>query len=242
MVFKYYQRNSAAINLRYEHKRGNDANKEYIMKIDQNGKYLPFAGVTVISPVVQEDTTFWSELHTLVSNPVLVKYFTPLPYKSYHMTTNNLCVQASYDDWHEFIDRNLSFFEALSNELLNNVFEPTVAITGLTTDGAIQLTVNFNPSDQEDHVLTIARKYKCIDGVPFQFHITLAYQYKPISHKDILAFNTAIQAIQEKTNRQQLILNPPKLHNFNDMTHYTPWDGTSNPFQLYEENTQTCSF
>ena len=214
------------------------------MKIDQNGEYLPFAGVTVISPVVQENTTFWSELHnTLTSHPVLVKYFTPLPYESYHMTTNNLCVQASHDDWHAFIDRNLLFFKQLSAELIkNDEFLPLVTITGITTEGAIQLSVNFSPPDQEDAIINLAKTYNYTSGIPSQFHITLAYQYKKINHEDKPAFDAAIQAIRDTTRNCQITLNPPGLHTFNDMTHYTPWDGNTNPFQPDEDNSHTFFF
>ena len=212
------------------------------MKINNCGEYRPFAGVTVISPVVQENTTFWSELHTLVSNPVLVKYFTPLPYESYHMTTNNLYIKENCDNWHEFIDTHLVFFERFSDNLAKYSFQPQVTITGVTTDGAIQLSVHFCLPDQEDTIFRIGEKHKCEEGIPSQFHITLAYQYKKITREDKPVFDAAIQAIRDTTRNCQITLNPPGLHIFNDMTHYTPWDGKTNPFQPEEENSHTFFF
>lgn len=201
------------------------------MKINQQGTYLPFAGVTVIATLLKQDETFWHKMQALIHQPLICKYFTPVPYESYHMTTNNLYVEEDCPDWSKFIDNNLTYFHSLSNRLLQNSHNLDVSIVDLKTHNAIQLIVLFDSPDDEEMIHNIAAQYRCADGIPRLFHVTLAYQYQAISNEDNQAMSAIFNAIKQMARDHHITLNPPALHIFRDMTQYTPWDGTANPFQ-----------
>lgn len=211
------------------------------MKIDKTGTYLPFAGVTIIATVSQQDSEFWQGIHNLLNQPIIRKYYTPLPNSSYHMTTNNLCVAKGKPNWIEFIEKNLSYFQALSETLKQHPHEIITSFTGITKQGAIQLNMLFNDPNQEQIIRSVATQHKCARGIPRIFHITLAYQYSTIEDDDIPAILTVLKTIENKLleKPKPIELNPPALHIFQDMTQYTPWDGTTNPFikeHLADEN------
>jgi hypothetical protein len=58
-------------------------------KVDQKGTYLRFPGTTVICDIV--DTKAWSEFHkVLMSKTNWRKYFSPLPFESFHVTIKGI--------------------------------------------------------------------------------------------------------------------------------------------------------
>ena len=68
-----------------------------IRKLDENGKYVPFTGNTIICKFTREEIARWAVVAKRISeNPLLRKYFAPLPPSSYHMTVFELFHEGPY--------------------------------------------------------------------------------------------------------------------------------------------------
>ncbi len=66
-------------------------------KLDADGNFLPFPGITVVSSAVESDSNAAAILDiykALKANPRIVENFALLPPESYHMTAVDLCTQA----------------------------------------------------------------------------------------------------------------------------------------------------
>ncbi len=146
------------------------------------------------------------------------------------MTTTNLFTQEDdgRDGWESLI-REISPRCNLLHLLLSKNASPcSVFFTGITTLGVIQLIVAISAS-QEEMIRSMAKKIGMERSIPHYFHITLAYQYKdiPIAAEEVIA-----QRLQKNLSGilalkpEGVILGPPKLYSFDDMTAFTPWDGS----------------
>lgn len=207
----------------------------FLMKIDNNGNYLPFPGLTIVSSIQEVDRFFWNLIDDVVrQHPYFTQYFSPLPCDSYHMTTTHLFNQMTIGEnkWKEFIDINKIFFQSLIDELRQNAFHPVISIESIHLDGVLQLMVSL-PREQNTIIENIAAKYGLQHKVPDVFHITLAYQYKylpPIQLDSLsIELNQKIGTIFN-THQVELNFNPPTLCYFNDMTKFIPWDGLEYPY------------
>lgn len=204
-------------------------------KMDSNGHFLVFPGVNVIAKVKSNQDAVWKQIHdSLYVSPVIKKYFSLLPYRSYHMTTNNLYVKGDTADeqWQSFISENLSFYQEL-HMLLNNhyCFTPTIKLSSTITHGVLQLVVEM-PREQKNKIEGLASQLGLQKGVPSAFHITLAYQFKTPSSQDCVEINNYFKEVIQPIIDQQhnLTLEQPTLCYFNGMTKFNAWNGKQSPF------------
>ncbi|QBR83740.1 DUF1868 domain-containing protein [Legionella israelensis] len=216
---------------------------KHLKKIDSNGNYTKFPGVTIAASVqlsvMQENP--WLEIYNaLKKSTIISKYYALLPYQSYHMTTCNLYTEEDTPEWSEFITSNLEFFKALHESLKQNEFNPEVTIKMISTAGVLQLQLSL-PQNQESIVQSIAKTFKLEDRMPYDFHITLAYEYRMMDNQ------TLYQSIKDELNEiiqpylnKRIILNAPTLYYFENMTQFTPWDAKTNPFEV--KKTSNASF
>lgn len=209
------------------------------MKIDKFGNYLSFPGVTIIAPVLLDDRPFWHTLHArLMACKHLPAYFAPLPSESYHMTTNNLFTQLSDgdDDWPGVIDRALPILQQMHVHLTECAFAPAANVQSFIDKGAIQLVLELTP-EQVNTIETLAKKFGIEWGIPQPFHMTLAYQFKYMDPEMAEIIRLEIKSTLDevfRTHANVIQLQTPQLHIFHDMTEFTRWDASSNPFLIDE--------
>lgn len=204
-------------------------------KIDSEGKYLTFPGVTVVSAIKETDKPLWQLIYeTLKKNKAFTDHFTPLPYKSYHLTAINLYTKDAIKsgEWQNFIISNSAFFQALNDLLTEKSFTPVVTVESINMTGALQIIVTL-PEEQIRIIQQVAKTYRVEENIPSVFHITLAYQFRFMEQRALekLAFKLKqnIFAILQ-SHEGQLSLTPPQLCFFNNMTKFTPWSGDGYPF------------
>lgn len=203
-------------------------------KIDKNGNFTKFQGVTVISPVSEgEDSANLENLYYYLSaNNLIINNFALLPFDSLHMTVNNLYVAESESNWNEFIDNNLNFFKSLTFMLKNQKgFEATVESNVIVGD-VIQLVLDLS-NHLKARLHSFGSSFGIHDLKPYLFHITLGYRYKDISLEDLALIKNHVQeAISTFFGQsKKLSFQAPRLTYFNDMTKFIDWNGQSNPFK-----------
>lgn len=206
--------------------------KTYRTKINNQGQYTIYPGITTIATIQKQDGKFWQEIHDMVNIPLISEYFSPLPYESYHMTTINLYTERDDGggDWIQFVSQKLAFFKALHADLAKNSFQPTIKLQSIKIADVLQLCMEIN-ENQKTRIETTAKTFELQAKIPKVFHITLAYQYKltTLNHEEQIKHylkEHLEQFFAERTTQ----LNSPSLTYFNDMTAFTPWDALSNPF------------
>jgi hypothetical protein len=203
-------------------------------KIDEQGNYLEFPGVTVIANVGNTNQHLWENIHNcLLSSPTLCAYFAPLPLKSYHMTTCNLYTKKEYPwDWLPFMSAQLPDFQKINEQLALMQFNPSVFIKQINFFPALQLMLTL-PPDQEKIIQHVADKFGLQNKVPSVFHITLAYGYRGIdTEENFKAIQSEVHKLMVLCQQydKKIVLSPPQLTFFNNMGQFIPWDGSSNPF------------
>ena len=205
-----------------------------LKKIDSEGNYTEFPGVTVIASVGNQNQELWLGIYQFLRNStVLLPYFKPLPYESYHMTTQHLYTQrAHFNNWVDFINSKLGLLQQLYQRLTKTPFRPELSIENMNSIGSLQLNVSIPPK-QYDLITSIANEFGLQKMIPRVFHITLAYEYKMIEHEsDYVAVQQEIATLLSLClkHQQKLLLNPPQLCFFHSMEQFILWDATTNPF------------
>lgn len=208
------------------------------VKIDEKGTYTRFPGFTVIASVGAEESKLWEAIYnSIANNSVVRKYYAPLPASSYHMTAMGLFTQ-QYDggtDWEGFIKAKMPFFKRLHEALHEREFKPEISFVEVNTSSTIHIVVSL-PKEQQDIINDIAKEFDMESNVPFAFHITLAYQYEMIDEASIGEVRLELTKVRDAINTilaaktSPLVIEPPKLTYFNDMTAFIPWDGKTSPF------------
>ncbi|CAM2859706.1 Uncharacterized protein conserved in bacteria [Legionella steigerwaltii] len=203
-------------------------------KIDDQGNYLEFPGVTIVADAGQTNSKLWQEIYFFLKNtPILCDYFSPLPSQSYHMTTCNLYTkEETPEDWVSFISKKMTFFQKINKRLSELKLAPVVSIETIDYFSELQLILSV-PPEQKTIIQQIAKEFGLENKVPGVFHITLAYGYREINDeqifKEIKSKIVELLKICQQYDKD-ITLSPPKLCFFRSMEQFIPWDGTANPF------------
>lgn len=205
-------------------------------KINEDGKYCLFPGVTVVSSVGSTNEDLWSEIYqTLERQKTITDHYALLPAESYHMTTINLYVAEFQKNWKNFIDQNLEWFQNFSVSIENETnFQPQVLSIYPQFHGGVLLLRIDIPEEQKRKNFELAQKYGLVGLIPdIQFHITLGYIYKRIPSNEVeqisRLFQDSVENILQNYSKP-ICFERPELTYFNDMTAFIPWKGEFNPF------------
>lgn len=205
-------------------------------KVNSNGRYLKFPGITVVASICQKDEMFWQEVFQLLNrSELLLSHYSPLPYESYHLTTLNLCVESDFEpgEWPQYLrSAGPNVYQPMCAYLQEHSFVPNIHFEYIQTRGAIQLVFSL-PKEQHAMILETGKRYGLVHQVPAAFHMTLAYQYRDVSPEDLQRIEAYLhQGLHElfKKRDSRFELNPPTLCYFLDMTAFYPWDASYLPF------------
>lgn len=203
-----------------------------LKKVDEQGEYAPFPGVTVVSACYPEQKEFCEAIYkAFVSNPLIVQHFAPLPANSYHMTTMSLETEQQVgSEWNQFITKNLPLYKNIKQTLQKNPMFPSVEKMEVNIDWSISLTLHL-PNEQKAQIREIAEALNIEKTIPKVFHMTLAYSRfnKKISEQLQMELTKELNAVIENTKFPFKIA-APKLCYFNNMIAFPLWDAESNPF------------
>jgi len=201
-------------------------------KINSEGKYTKFPGVTVVAAIRTQDYDLWKEIYNEVHKcTVMKKHYSLLPFESYHMTTNNLFSHKGYtvSEWEIFIEKNLPVFQKIHALTTEQAFHPEITIDKLFTSKRVIYLELKLLDDHHSIVRSVAQNVKIEEKIPPEFHITLGYAYQPV---DDATLELICQEL--KTNLtcfgKTFILDSPKICYFNDMTAFIPFDFQKSPF------------
>ena len=216
---------------------------KHLTKIDRQGNYSKFPGLSVVAAIKNEDIALWTEVHDCISK-YSGAYYAPLPITSYHMTAFELYTKMEHASkpWRAFIKSQLPFLSQIRNSLQENPIKPNFTLKTTRFTGAIQLCVTL-PIEQQEKIHNIAKALNLEKRVPAVFHITLAYQYRGIDSDNEQLIQKQIQTnLNEIFTRysDKVELEQPKLCYFNDMTASIPWDGQNVPFERPSAHSHHC--
>ena len=211
-----------------------------LKKINNDGTYGPYPGVTVVARAKTEDSEFWQKVNQLItSNKRLNRYYTPFPYTCYHMTAINLFTENAVgsDNWKDFLDANQGYLSSLHKALEKEEFVTEIIPKGIHVSGSVSIIVQL-PKEQQKIIRDIAERYGVSSNMPAAFHMTLGYQYKAIPNREVNAIQQELHdSFIDLVNEygKQLLLQPPKLCSFESMVSgYEDWDGLTFPFEKPE--------
>lgn len=205
-------------------------------KIDKNGNYGHFPGVTVIAPIEREPNSLWKELFDCLNRDnLLTQYYTPLPFESYHVTTMTVCNERrdGGDNWQQYIRDKSLFFNGLFTTLSLNQNKTPMTIDSLTFTNTIMICVLLS-EEQQHSIQTVAEQYGLEKKIPPFFHVSLAYQFKTPSPSIFEQLKNTFQAKFDdliKLYGDEYVLKPAQLCSFEKLSEFTPWDGTGYPFE-----------
>jgi hypothetical protein len=205
-------------------------------KINSQGDYIPFRGLTIVAPIASKADSFWVRIYEALQNNDLVKsYYSPLPLNSYHMTTTNLFVEQQLPrniTLKQFVDERILFFQRVYTELNGNSLNPVVKVKDVSVSRAIQLRLMLE-DEQINKITNLAESFNLQENVPSYFHITLAYLYRELPQEKRKQIQDELDRIVLEylpNPNQTFTLNPPQLCFFQDMKAFLPWDGSFNSF------------
>lgn len=211
-------------------------------KIDREGNYIPFPGITVVASASASspNIALWDDVYKgLHNNSTVREYFSLLPVDSYHMTTINLYTEAETNgDWNEFVDSRLDWLQRLDLTMRENDFSPVVVPHDVVFSGVIMLLLKLNDK-QNQAIHALAGDFNVTASIPPVYHISIGYRKKQVPndiHEQLSRdFRHIFNSAFEKHRCGQIELAPARLCYFQDMTKFVPWDGTENPFVVRTE-------
>lgn len=206
------------------------------LKVNTQGQYCNFPGITVVSSVGTRNSELWAKIYEGLNKSSLIKsYYALLPLTSYHMTTLNLFTKKGTSrNWNSFMENRLPWFQKLKEKLTTETFRPRVikAEPDLSGD-TIRVLIQLDPS-QKEKINSLARELSLSKNVPDKFHVTLGYRYKDISDKNKKAVKKEFKLIINNlvnSYKEPIEFLEPKLCYFQDMLDFIPWDGKNNPLK-----------
>ncbi|PWY54866.1 DUF1868 domain-containing protein [Legionella qingyii] len=216
--------------------KNENAHSRQLSKVNERGEYAPFPGVTVVSACYPKQKEFCETLYKLlVSNPLIVNHYLPLPAQSYHMTTMSLETEQQIgSSWNQFIYNNLPHYKRIKQTLEKNAIYPSIEKMEISIGRTISLSLSL-PKEQETQIKTIATSLNIEDTVPRVLHITLAYSRfnrpmpKEISEPLHAEITKELNKFIEKI-KFPIEISEYMLCYFNDMTAFPSWDAENNPF------------
>jgi len=202
-------------------------------KISSAGTYLPYKGISVICPIVQNlHNEFIREIEKkLYRSDAVLKYYCPLPATSYHMTLCNLHTKISLSSLNEKFDELLSDPRLIQTlRYLRQVrFAPTVHIKSIYVRRSLGFEVLFGCNLEEAHFYTnvanglrdqIMSLFNLVSE-NYSFHITLGYEFQSGAKND-MEFREIIQAILRPYAGKKIELGVARLSYFANMEAYFP--------------------
>ena len=204
-------------------------------KIDgKTGDFFTYSGITIIANVKDRlvSGSQWEEAHNFIArDPVLSKYYTPLPCSSYHMTVCGLPTVAGQKDkspktFNAYLVKNKEAFINLWNMMnKDDQYIPEGTMTGIGGSSVISITM--------DHSVKSATHGKricdacCRDlgvkhSASYRSHITLAYKYRSIGIFDQISVKKAIGRLWKILKVLEVEFEPANLMIFQDMTAFVP--------------------
>ena len=155
-------------------------------KVDENGHYLRFRGVTIVAPIGDRNKDFFKILPSrLAKDSIITKYISLLPVDSYHMTTTNLhSHQRSDEDWNEFIERKKRKLQKLDSKLKRDAFNPLVNLVGIErSTTAVILVVDLDTSQQ---IAIKTWQLSMIKSVKNEFQILFTFRSDMLTREQLL--------------------------------------------------------
>ena len=202
-------------------------------KIDAAGNYLRHPGITAVASVGQNNADLWRSIYEgLRNSPIITEYYSLLPLDSYHMTTTDIDTESQRRGyWTGFITQYLPFFRDLGAAIQARAFQPKITLRNPLVSGVIMLILDLD-NEQKQQVRSVAETFGLDHKIPWEFHITLAYGFKPIPAEAQPLIHQEVQRIfnAAKAYQRPIVLEEPKLCYFWDMTRFIPWTAETNPF------------
>jgi len=203
-----------------------------LIKIDSNGRYCRFPGITIVSAIRSEDLEIWTQLYNQLEKcENLKEYYSLLPVESYHMTTSGLYNQKrdGGSNWEGLLNEKLPQLRQLNKTLSEKAFSPEIIIDSLSLR-KIGITLYLKLKEEHRQIIQeVAEKFGLADKVPKSFHISLAYTYKVPAEDKLKEMKKQLKSSVDCIGKT-FKLDSPKLCYYNDMTAFIPWDTEKSPF------------
>ena len=221
-------------------------------KIDADGNYTPFLGLTVVAPVSAADRSggggAWAAVHAAIARDTrITQHVTPLPLDSFHLTTTGLlterdleqCAEMEFNRrWAERVDRELPWYRALHAAMAREPPAPLSGRLGKLYIGRAVLVEVVLDGAQAEEVHAQAARWGITDAypdaVPDPFHVTLGYVFRPpATAAERARFEEALHAavFGAVPPGTAVTFEPTRLTYFRAMTAFVPWDASFNPFR-----------
>ena len=188
-----------------------------------------------MSAVSECDLDLWKLCHDCITQSEdVVKHFAALPCDSYHMTTTMLENEKMIKNelWQSYVSNRLSYYQEIHQALESLDLRPVFRVNKVDVEGVIFVMGSID-DDSRDKIMNFAEQFSLSNFLPFDWHITLAYNFKPFSSQQ--QFNTISELVKQILEQhligKEFTLDVAKLCWYNDMTAFMPWTPTSYPFQ-----------
>jgi hypothetical protein len=147
------------------------------------------------------------------------------------MSVNEMQFKRENNDgnFEEFVTSKLDYFQQVHADMLSSQqVAPIFTCNSVLVEGVIILEGTIH-EEHDELFRSFAQRHGL--SLPYTWHITLAYNYKPIPNEiaDELA-DTIRQELSAFLTNTPTQMGVPQLCFYNDMTNFVPWDGSSCPF------------
>ncbi len=203
-----------------------------VIKIDPQGKFSKFPGVTVVAAIQNGDVEKWRQVYSELETCTLLRqYYSLLPFESYHMTTSDLYTQKRLGlaDFQSTIHKELTRFKELYQMLNDKPFSPEIILDSVYINNVVMFLEVKLKDEHQLIVKSVAEQFGITANIPKIFHVSLAYSYKEPDDKTIEAIKKEVENNLTCLGKT-FTLDSPKLCYFNDMTAFIPWNAEKYPF------------
>ena len=206
-----------------------------IKKLDSDGNYTPFEGLTIVMQIYEQDLKFGERLFKDLESTVPKKAHSLLPYQSYHVTLCGLVCRNHFEscqDYNNFIDEHYENLKKLQQELDqicgNSQMTYRVDTETMKKSSLSKLTGHLLVRNNDSAELLNKCFEKCkeilkIDLRMSEAHLSLAYP-PPKGKKMNAEQRKTVQQVMDKhfDSSCVLVFERPRICFFKDMCEFIP--------------------
>lgn len=203
-----------------------ETNPNLKMKVDSDGKFLPFYGNTVVFDLPVEIKNELEKIQSMLYEFCGDFLAEPLAPDSFHITLHDLLSNVSYSELKEMEPsaKRLAMSLALKDEKIR------MTSTYLFNMVNTSMVIGFSPADEEscDRVMFYYDLFQSVVPLayPLTPHVTLAY-YRPqmLETEQVQRLQTVIDEVSKRNKMTfELSSSMLKYQRFSDMNHYQTRD------------------
>lgn len=197
-----------------------------IQKVDRDGNFQFFEGLTIVMPLQTNVNTMFNELKQAIPQNTRAI----LPKESYHITLISVACRSRFkscEEYNRYIRNNMDRFNNVKKLLNESSTSLKFKMREPNVSNNSHFAVLMEPADDQTRETLNSLRLQCFEALgvkPYknEWHMSLCYKYRGCNYLQQPELTNIRNVLTKHLDGVNLTLGPPKLCSFKDMCKFTP--------------------